>query len=73
MYFLPADGGEKVIKIRRFSNETAIATAFEKNKFIHSVSPYHRPCLKTVEILSFPPRRRRGGKILSTNLTHSPP
>jgi hypothetical protein len=24
VYFLPADGGEKVIKIRRFSNETAI-------------------------------------------------
>jgi hypothetical protein len=24
VYFLPAVGGEKVIKIRRFSNETAI-------------------------------------------------
>ncbi|MDR1627815.1 MAG: hypothetical protein LBR79_03500 [Oscillospiraceae bacterium] len=24
VYFLPADGGAKVIKIRRFSNETAI-------------------------------------------------
>ncbi|MDR1627740.1 MAG: hypothetical protein LBR79_03095 [Oscillospiraceae bacterium] len=42
MYFLPAVGWEKVIKIRRFSNETAIVVLLKKNEFVRTVSPLQR-------------------------------
>ncbi|MDR1627750.1 MAG: hypothetical protein LBR79_03145 [Oscillospiraceae bacterium] len=54
MYFLPAVGWEKVIKIRRFSNETAIAG--EKDIIAKTI-------LETQYYLRFFPHRPgRGGK-----------
>ncbi|MDR1628201.1 MAG: hypothetical protein LBR79_05450 [Oscillospiraceae bacterium] len=48
VYFLPADGWEKVIKIRRFLNETAILS---RKTFYVSANLYVRGALLWMRIL----------------------
>ncbi|MDR1628481.1 MAG: hypothetical protein LBR79_06910 [Oscillospiraceae bacterium] len=52
VYFLPAVGWEKVIKIRRFSNETAIVDLFVN---FTDCNQNRRSRHKIVEIPSFTP------------------
>ncbi|MDR1628343.1 MAG: hypothetical protein LBR79_06200 [Oscillospiraceae bacterium] len=46
MYLLPAVGWEKVIKIRRFSNETAISVMRSSFKILHSATKLNYRVLK---------------------------
>ncbi|MDR1628178.1 MAG: hypothetical protein LBR79_05335 [Oscillospiraceae bacterium] len=59
MYFLPAVGWEKVIKIRRFSSGTAINRPFRKLYRLQSKSGRVSKELKS---LLSPPQNRWGGK-----------
>jgi hypothetical protein len=60
VYFLPADGWEKVIKIRCFSNETAILESANLRMMLDYVAKYGDG--SNYLIISFSPRPRRGGK-----------
>jgi hypothetical protein len=73
VYFLPANGWEKVIKIGRFSNETAIYSKNHLETCCYLRPPRLRSCLKIVEISFFPPAIGGGKRELQLFGPTTPP